>query len=205
MRTVFIVALAAWAALGGACTEAKRPEISVGAAAPAVAITHVHFGGVPGSRTGPELEVAVWPDGRIVWDADSGAPGTDLREARIDPRKVLDLLERMRDDRVFEAGAFRCSWFGPDSDYLVIQLVSGSDRARLSSWHEGFETNPKLAVVNGVAIALGNEPREAVMASATPEWLEFLQVWRDIRGTVAGWIPAGGEPFSGRIDLKELW
>jgi hypothetical protein len=128
-----------------------------------------------------------------------------LREAHIERAEVEALLARMRAEHVFESDAFRHSWFGPDSDYIVIQLVSGGECVRLKSWHEGYEDNPNLAVVNGVGVVLQEEPREAVMARATPEWLRFLGVWRDVRSTVASWIPANGVPCRDALDLKGLW
>ncbi|HEX5011780.1 MAG TPA: hypothetical protein VFY71_15415 [Planctomycetota bacterium] len=205
MSNRHIVTVAILAAIGGGCASVERPDCTAEPGSPAIAITRVHNSMRRSEASGPELEVAAWPDGRLVWMPQGPGSTADLLEAHIEPQKVSALLGRLRNEHAFEAGSFRRFWVGVDSDYVVIQLVSGNECVRLQSWHESFEGIPNLATVNGTGFVLQGESREEVMARATPEWLQSLQVWRDVRSTVAGWIPADGEPCAVPVDLQGPW
>jgi hypothetical protein len=190
--------------LSAACSTPQRPERPAPPGSPSIAIICEHAGSHSRALLGSELEVAVWPDGRIVWAALKGQPEPGLLEARVDPSQVTALLARLADQYVLEEDSFRLSWYGPDSSYRVIQLVSGEECVRLRSWHESFEDNPNVVTVNGVGILPQGQSREELLAGATPEWERFLLVWRDVRTTVAGWIPPTGEPCAESIDPTQF-
>ena len=140
------------------------------------------------------VRTAVWSDGRIVWSADGS-----LREARIDPRQIDGLLQRLHRDGVFGDGDVYQAHFGPDSTYDVIDVRLPDRRLQLLSWHEGFEQNPKLVVTSKGVESLEGRDRDAVLAAEPAEYQRFRQVWSDIRSAVDSWRPARGGPFAGSV------
>ena len=147
-------------------------------------------------RPPSRLDVAVWGDGRIVWDA-NGSP----LQARIDAKQLDALLQRLHRDGVFGEGkTYYASW-GPDSAFEVIDVRLPDRRLELHSWHELFEKNSELVVTSEGVGSLDGRDRDAVLAAEPQEYQRFRRVWSDIRSTVKSWIPAQGEPFTGTVAL----
>jgi len=187
MRTQPLVISVVLAALGAACVALPRPTCTAAPGAPAIAITLVYGMNAPTARIGRDLQVAAWPDGRLVWAIDPDHPDAGWLESRVEPEHVAALLDDLCARGVFEDEDFWRPHYGPDGDYVVIQLVSGTDCIRLRSWHELFG-------MSGFDLMDGREASR-----------RFLAAWSDIRMTVAGWIPATGVPCAEPMDLKGMW
>lgn len=209
MRARLSAGVAVLLALGVSCAEPDPPaEIGpgLGPQAPAIAILSIPGSNTPTvlrpARAGPDLEVAVWPDGRIIWAARGASEDRHLLEARIGPKLVTALIEELRSRRVFLDAVFSEVHYGPDSDYTLIQIVAGAERVELRSWHERFESNPNLVVTEHGVGALQGESREAAMQRSSPDYRRFRAVWSHIRSTLASWIPATGAPVLGPTGLE---
>lgn len=102
---------------------------------------------VPGRGANPirdEFEVAVWPDGRMVWRDTKiswakGASGWSLNrgtyyQGNVDPEAVTALLSEAR-----ENGVFSKVWSNrrPDSSYYSVVVRDGKEPARISCWRDG--------------------------------------------------------------------
>lgn len=159
-------------------------------------------GGRPGSDVGPWVLTAVWEDGRIVWAADQEKGGAPFLTAQIELKRVEELLGRRKAERVFDERSLRRSWFGPDSSYHSIFLRFGKRHMHIQTWHELFERNPNLVVVNGGVTSLNGRKREEVIREDTKEFQRFRQVWMDLREAITGLIPARGEPYEGELKLN---
>jgi hypothetical protein len=143
-----------------------------------------------------QIDTAVWSDGRIVWQA-----GGSMRQARIDTKKIDELIQKLHRDGVFGDGNAYYGNVGPDSTFDVIDVRLPDRRHKLHSWHEGFEHNPKLVVTSRGVEALEGRNRDAVLAAEPPEYRRFLRIWSEIRTTVRSWVPSAGEPFTGTVPI----
>ncbi|MEA3207429.1 MAG: hypothetical protein QOE70_486 [Chthoniobacter sp.] len=159
----------------------------------------------PGRDRGPTLMVAIWPDGRIVWSRDQLNGGAPFLTARVELRQVAALIERAEGDRVFEAGSFRHSWFGPDSAFTTIWVRSGNRHTRLQSWHEGFEQRPTLVALSSGVTSLAGRTREEALRSDTKEYQHFRRLWGDLRASIAALVPKQGTPYieATKLDLPK--
>lgn len=143
-----------------------------------------------------EQVIAVWSDGRIVWQA-NGA----LLQSRIDTKKIDALFQRLHREGVFGDGNAYYGNTGPDSSFDVIEVRLADRQLRMDSWHEDFEKNPKLVVTSRGVESLEGRNRDAVLAAEPPEYRRFRRVWLDIQSAVDSWIPSGGDPFTGTIPV----
>jgi hypothetical protein len=172
-------------------------------ATPAIAVFIEAMGLVaPGTDSGPHFLTTVWSDGRIVWSRDQQKGGAPYLTAQIEPGRVQEILRQSERRGVFRKPGLRRSWVGPDSSFHAICLTSGNRQARLATWHEGFERNPNLVVINGGVASLNGRNRDDVIRGDTKEFREFRQVWSDLRAAIAALIPADGEPYTGAMSFK---
>jgi hypothetical protein len=170
---------------------------------PAVAIFEESLGrAAPRSDPSPRLQVAIWPDGQIIWANDQAKGGPPFLSARIEPRKVQALLDRFEREHVFDSKSFRHSWFGPDSSFTTIWLQSGTRHTRLESWHEGFEQRPNLVALSTGVTSLNGTSREEALRKDTEEYQRFRRIWSDLRSSVSALVPKHGEPYKGSTALK---
>lgn len=167
-----------------------------------VSIERLEFRTVSVEDSGPRFLAVVWASGRIAWSRDQQKGGAPYLAGQVEPARVTAILDRYEKRGVFAKASLRRLWFGPDSSYHQVWLSSGARRARLQTWHELFEENPKTVVINGGVTALNGRDREEVIRNDTPEFREFRSVWRDLRADVAALIPGGGEPFEGVMVFK---
>jgi hypothetical protein len=192
-RPFLLLVIALLFPLIGRCAEAV----------PAIAVFTESMGLVaPGTDSGPHFLTTVWSDGRIVWSRDQQSGGAPYLVARIEPARVQELLNQFDERGVFKKPGLRRSWFGPDSSYHAICLTAGNRKTRLATWHELFERNPKLVVINGGVTSLDGRNRDEVIHNDTKEFQEFRRVWSDLRSAITSLIPADGEPYSGAMTFK---
>jgi hypothetical protein len=170
---------------------------------PAIAVTIDGGGGKRADgQSYPRIIMAVWPDGKIIWSEDPTKGGPPFRVSRTEPAKIRELLTRFEKQSVFNKDEFRHSWFGPDSSYHSIWLSTGAKHIRVETWHELFEANPKLVVINGGVTSLEGRKREDAIASDTKEFQAFRKLWTDLRTSTASLLPKEGAPFTEPLKLK---
>ena len=170
---------------------------------PAIAVFIESLGlAAPGTDSSPHFISAVWPDGRIVWSRDQQVGGPPYLTATVEPARIQELLKQSAQRGLFSKRGLRRSWFGPDSSYHAIWLQSGSRHTRLETWHELFERNPKLVVINGGVGSLNGRNRDEVIRNDTKEFREFRQLWSDLRAATTALIPPTGKSYSGALDFK---
>jgi hypothetical protein len=169
---------------------------------PAIAVT-INGGGMRADWPSyPRIIMAVWPDGKIIWSENPTKGGPPFRVSRVEPAKTQALLEKFDKQSVFQKEKFRHSWFGPDSTYHSIWLNTGAKHIRVETWHELFEANPNLVVINGGVSSLEGRKREEVIASDTQEFQAFRKLWTDLRTSTTNLIPKEGNPFTDPLKLK---
>src|SRR5258706_11070860 len=105
---------------------------------PLILIYRDSYGEGPQAPRG-QIDTAVWSDERIVWRA-----GGSMRRARIDAKKIDELVQRLHRDGVFGDGKAYYGNLGPDATFDVIDVQLSDRRLQLRSWHEVFEENPKV-------------------------------------------------------------
>ena len=192
-RAFLLLSLAILSPFIGRCAEAV----------PAIAVLTESIGLVaPGTDSGPHFLTVAWRDGRIVWSRNQQSGGAPYLTARIEPARITELLKQFEARGVFTKPGLRRSWLGPDSSSHAICLSSGNRQTRLATWHELFERNPKLVVVNGGVTSLDGRNRDEVIRNDTKEFQEFRRVWSDLRAAITALIPADGEPYSGAMTFK---
>lgn len=198
-----IVALAV-----GGCGHAVRtckctveaPTLTSDRTVPAVAIYRVPSGHRLG-RTPEELEpqviIAVWPDGRVVWSRQWQQGGRPYLAGRTSPVKLRAFFASLQRQNVSEETLSRHSWFGPDSDYLAIVVCEGRYCLRLESWHELFETYENVVATAAGVRTRGEQSRPEVLAEQPDDYRRFRESWARIRKEAHALTPAAGEPADG--------
>jgi hypothetical protein len=207
MRMVLCLAVVALTAAG---REDKRsitvdiPAIVGEQAAPLLAVYTLDHGLRP-RRTGPQVLVAVWSDGRVVWSKDDREGGPPYREGRIPVERVRKLLDAQAATGVFGDAALDRAHFGPDSHFTVIAAADGRRRLCLRSWHELFEANPNLVATEGGVTALEGRDRAAVLAAQPEAYRRYRRTWADLRAAIRGLIPAEGRDAGElRFELRQI-
>lgn len=171
-------------------------------ATPSIALT-IEGGGLNADwKSYPRILMVAWPDGRVVWSVDQKKGGPPFREASVNPSSIQATLTKFEKTGVFQNESFRHSWFGPDSTYHSIWLCHGGKHTRVETWHELFETNPNLVVVNGGVTSLDGRKRADVIASDTKEFQGFRTLWSDLRSQLMALTPKKGNPLDGPLKLE---
>ena len=120
----------------------------------------------------------------------------------MNPATIEATLTKFEKARVFEEHSFRHSWFGPDSTYHSIWLRRGDKHTRVQSWHESFEANPNLVVINGGVTALNGRKREDVITSDTEEFQAFRKLWIKLRTSINDLTTKKGAPLTKPLELE---
>ena len=148
------------------------------------------------------IVMVVWPDGRIIWSKDSMQGGPPLLEGTVDPAKIRQVLEKLETAGLFEKPADSLFHIGPDASSHRIRLHSGKKEAKLISWHELYEVNPKVVATSYGLTGLNGRKREDVLREDTAEYREFRRLWSEIRKLSAELIPQEGKPFTQPLKLE---
>ena len=121
---------------------------------------------------GPQLQWAIWLDGRTIWRG----KGERLLSRHLEAAKVRALLKRLDGLRIFDENSFRHEWLVPDGGSSVIWVQSGAQHTRLSLWRED-----------------GKEK--------SGEFQQLLKVWSEVKSAVAEVIPKDGKLYTGPTTL----
>ena len=156
------------------CLAALLPWNGKGAdTSPAAAIVEEEGFVAASDARGPRIRLAIWPDGRIIWESQ---PGRFLT-GHVDAPKIQALLDRFTQSKVFDAESFRHSWIAPDAGYTLIWLQAGEQHTRLELWKE--DPDDKSA-----------------------DYRKFIQVWKDLRAATSALIPKKGKLYTGSTKLR---
>ncbi|MHC4462374.1 MAG: hypothetical protein ACYS6W_12895 [Planctomycetota bacterium] len=149
---------------------------------------------VPPEEDEVRIILAVWKDGRVIFSKDRLSGGRPYFSGKIRPERIDSFFKKLSKGKVFEDQLRNRSYFGPDSDYMVIGISRGRERVNMQSWDELFETNPNLVGTDHGILALEGRSREEVWAEQ-PEWYKrFREIWAEIRNAADALIPEEGEP-----------
>jgi hypothetical protein len=184
------------------CSTRQSPAEPIEGVKPSIALAIKSGGKNTDWKSYPRILMVAWPDGRIVWSVDQIKGGPPFREAKVKPTNIREILTKFDRIGVFQKDSFQHSWVGPGSTYHSIWLCHDGKHTRVESWHERFETNPNLVVVNGGVTSLDGRKRADVIASDTKEFQEFRRLWSDLRGELKALIPKKGTPLAGPLELK---
>lgn len=194
-RIIAVVAL-----FVGAFTFARAAETN----APAL-IIYTSGGHPPPGATnyGPQVIVALWSNGKIVWSEAKVEGGPPLKQGRFPKEKLAALMDRLERQGVFTNKALMRASFGPDSRTTTMVADDGRRRLQLESWHELFERGTNLvATAHGIA-GLSGRNREQVLQAQPEDYRQFRNLWSEIRQAVAALIPQTGEPYAGKIPIPK--
>lgn len=150
----------------------------------------------------PNLILAVWDDGQLVWSEDRLHGGSPYRTGQIAPKKLTALLSHMEQDGMFADKKLAQSNFGPDSQFTTILLKSGKHQLKMQSWHELFEENGKVVATKSGIVPLNGRRRLDVLQMQPPEYLYYRLVWGAIRASSSRLIPSNGKSVEGRVLMK---
>jgi hypothetical protein len=163
---------------------------------------------IPGMPTleqkyvGPQVVVACWPDGRIIWSATNAGP--PFKQGQFDPAKLSALIKNLESKSTFDTNLIQ-TYLATDTSYTFIGIANGSRHLLLSSWHEGFKHNTNLVVTaEGVRTLTSGETHESVMQAQPESYKKFLQTWSEIKTNLTALIPQKGEPLEGDPSIQ-IW
>lgn len=184
------------------CSTRQSSAGPVEGVTPSIALAIKSGGKNTNWKSYPRILMVAWPDGRIVWSVDQTKGGPPFREAKVKPTTIREILTGCDRIGVFQKDSFQHSWVGPGSTYHSIWLCHEGKHTRVESWHERFETNPNLVVVNGGVTSLDGRSRADVIAADTKEFQEFRKLWSDLRAELKALIPKKGTPLEGSPKLN---
>jgi hypothetical protein len=175
---------------------------SISTNSPVAAILEIP--GMPASDqpyVGPQVVLACWADGRIIWSATNAGP--PFKQGQYDKAKLTALIEKMNSKGVFtDTNLIN---YGPDAGYTCLSIAGGDHRLNLMSWHEHFEKNSKLVATDNSIRALSpGETRESVFEKQPQRYKNFVRTWSEIKTNLVSLIPSKGEPLDGDPSVK-IW
>lgn len=153
----------------------------------------------------PGVLFMAWPDGTAIWSENPEEGGPPFRIAKREPGKIVQFLAKLEKDRLFERDEDFLVQIGPDSSYHSIDVRSGKSHVEFISWHEIFETNPKLAVTSDGVVVLDGSKREDLMRESTKEYLDFRKRWDEVRRFAREITSKGGKRWEGTLKLESPW
>lgn len=177
--------------------DIKMPALAGQADIPVVAIYRVTASmraGISPEEREPQIVLAAWADGRVVWSGDEIRGGRPYYQGSIAPRRLNAFFEDLTRKDVSGERLQRHSYFGPDSDYLAISVCEGLYTLHLQSWHELFETRPNLVATSRAISPLGDKSREQVLAEQPEDYRLFREFWAVIRTSAKELMPDGQQP-----------
>lgn len=146
----------------------------------------------------PQIIVAAWPDGHIVWSRDRVKGGAPYRSAEIDPRTIAAMLERFEQDGLFHQKKRLDGGIIPDAHFQKILIKSGKKQLGMASPHELFEDDGTVAVTESGALSLEGQRRLDVLREEPKEYLFFRFVWSETRSALNNLIPEEGVACAGK-------
>jgi hypothetical protein len=167
-----------------------------------VAIYTSDGGGIIPSGEPPNLVVAVWDDGHVVWSDDRLRGGAPYRSGQIDRTRLAAILSGMERDGVFAEKKFSRANVGPDSKFTTIWLKSGKLQLQMRSWHELVEAGGgAVATTSGIEPLRGRR-RFDVLRNQPSEYLYYRLAWSEIRGTLLEMIPSESKAVDGKVRMQ---
>ena len=149
----------------------------------------------------PEIILAAWPDGYVVWSKDRVNGGPPYFSGRTDPEKITALLSRFEKEGLFAHEELEQAHFGPDSSFITVLVKSGPKQCEMCSWHELMEASDHVADGDRGAVAIEGR-RLDELRKQSPDYLFFRTVWSETRAKLSELIPGNGVPDTGRPVMK---
>jgi hypothetical protein len=128
-------------------------------------------------------------DGDIEWSEDQVNGGPPMHHARVDADEVKRVVSEVRD-------AVGGEWIGetftgPDSRSTSIVVHDGSKEiVNAESWHELFESDPRVVATSTGVQPLGDRSRDAVLKDDKDDYREFRRRWEIVTRKLRGLIPS---------------
>ena len=145
----------------------------------------------PGKGETFPVIVAIWNDGTIIWSKEPVNGGAPYFKGHIEPKELTQTLTVIREK--VKDKEFKKFNVGFDSAYTRIAIDDAESPLFMASWHEGFESNPKLVdTANGIT-SLDGRDRKAVWEKQPEEYKTFRAVWAYIKESALALIPKEGE------------
>ena len=165
-----------------------------------IAIWFVDAGLVP-QRQGPQLILAAWPDGRVVWSNDRVKGGTPYRQGQIDPKQITGLLKRFERDGLFVEKSVNQGKITIDGHFVTILVRNGNHKVELMSSHDVGEA-PEPDGDKQKDAPVVRERRLNVIRELPPDELMFRFVWADTRLRMTELLPSESTVSTGRPIMK---
>jgi len=145
-----------------------------------------------GPRTADELEpqviIAVWPDGQVLWSKDLLQGGRPYYEGKIPAERINEFFKILSSRGIFKDPTRNHVFVGPDSDFTVIAIFADGKRVTMGSQHELYERPGVLATADGI-LALEGRFRDRVWAKQPNEYKRFRELWTVIRDAATELFP----------------
>jgi hypothetical protein len=150
---------------------------------------------------GPNIFVAAWADGHVIWSKDKLWGGPPYLVGEFDASKLKTLLDGLLTRKVFDDASLGREYVGPGAAHVVVEVSYGKNRLRMLSWHEMVERRDNL-----VATARGSEPlakrtREEVLREQPAAYRQFREVWKTVRKALSECVPSKGRVYAGSPPL----
>jgi hypothetical protein len=152
----------------------------------------------------PQIIVAVWKDGRIIWSREPVRGGGPYREGKVEPGKVQKALDDLEKRGIFKDRSLRRLHFGPDADFTAIVVADSKRWLDMGSWHELFEESPKMVATDHGVEALEGRDRAKVLTSQPESYRNYRKAWSDAKATLLGLIPPEGKD-AGKLRFRYRW
>ena len=149
----------------------------------------------------PKIIVALWPNGRIVWSEDRIRGGAPYFTASVEPQLFTKLMVSAREDDCFAIESLGDARVRPDAKFTSILLKDGKSKLRMSSWHEVYQSDPKIIATSaGISRIKGNRLIE--LANDKPEYIHYRLAWAELRLAISRLIPVGRKRVDGDVIMK---
>jgi hypothetical protein len=127
---------------------------------------------------GPDLRIAIWNDGRVLFAANPKTWSHRLQEGKVSAERLAELKKQITRTGVFELKG-NC-YLVPDAGVDCLMVDLGTKRQMLY-WDEV------------------ESPRHGININPQPHHLQFKQCWKAVNRLALACRPANPQPVKGRF------
>jgi hypothetical protein len=137
----------------------------------------------------PQILVAVYRDGRILWSRDTLTGGPPYATGDVPPETIYRTLEALEAQGVFEGLTRQEGHYSPHGIFTGIAISDGDRRLMMLSWHEFAESDGASVRTSSGLQPLRGRSRSQVLADQPESYRRFRENWSALRDALNALIP----------------
>lgn len=140
---------------------------------------------------GPQLVLAAWDNGRVIWSENRVTGGAPYWTSQIDQKRITELFTRICNEGFFDERELNCLRVPYDSGSTVLLARTGKKQIRMRSAHETYPNDGHLS--------FRSKSPAGRWQNATGNDARYFGAWDELRRTLNSVIPTNGTQIDGKL------